>query len=34
MSVPVQDPINQIVIAGGETTAPWTWNLQQESERD
>ena len=32
MSVPVQDPINQIVIAGGEITAPWTWNLQQENE--
>lgn len=32
MSVPVQDPINQIVIVGGETTAPWTWNLQQENE--
>jgi len=32
MSVPVQDPINQIVIVGGETLIPWTWNLQQESE--
>jgi len=32
MSVPEQDPINQIIIVGGETTAPWTWNLQKEDE--
>jgi len=32
MSVPVQDPINQVVIAGGETVLPWTWNLQDEDE--
>jgi len=32
MSVPVQDPINQIVIVGGETLIPWTWNLQKEGE--
>jgi len=32
MSVPVQDPINQFIIAGGETTGVWTWNLQKESE--
>lgn len=32
MSVPVQDPINQVVIVGGETLIPWTWNLQDENE--
>lgn len=32
MSVPVQNPINQIVIVGGETLIPWTWNLQKEGE--
>jgi len=32
MSVPVQDPINQIIIAGGETLIPWTWNLQKADE--
>jgi len=32
MSVPEQDPINQFIIAGGETTGVWTWNLQKESE--
>lgn len=32
MSVPVQDPINQVVIVGGEIVLPWTWNLQKEEE--
>ncbi len=32
MSVPVQDPINQAVMIGGETLIPWTWNLQTEDE--
>jgi len=32
MSVPEQTPINQFIIAGGETSGPWTWNLQKESE--
>ena len=32
MSVPVQNPINQVPIVGGETLIPWTWNLQQQSE--
>lgn len=32
MSVPVQNPINQVVIVGGETLIPWTWNLQKEEE--
>lgn len=32
MSVPQQDPINQVPIVGGESTLPWTWNLQIASE--
>jgi len=32
MSVPVQDPINQFIITGGETSGPWTWNLQKEED--
>ena len=32
MSVPEQIPTNQFIIAGGEITGVWTWNLQKESE--
>jgi len=32
MSVPVQDPTNQFIIAGGETSGLWTWNLQKEED--
>lgn len=32
MTVAVQDPINQFVIVGGETSGPWTWQLNQEAD--
>lgn len=32
MSVSEQTPINQFIIAGGETSGTWTWNLQKQSE--
>jgi len=32
MSVPEQIPTNQFIIAGGEISGVWTWNLQKESE--
>lgn len=32
MSVPVQNPINQVVIVGAEVVLPWKWNLQKEEE--
>ncbi len=32
MTVPVDDPINQFVIVGGETQGTWTWFLGNENE--
>ncbi|MEE9557281.1 MAG: hypothetical protein V3V76_08475 [Candidatus Adiutricales bacterium] len=32
MTVPVQDPINQVVIVGGEPTVGWTWYLGAQNE--